>query len=107
MSVFKQLKWSVITLGCLILSTVAVHSQQLQAPSLPTGLPSASPSVPTTPMSPSANTSDDDGSDRTKEETTGNNASQSPNGVLTANQILMIEQSACGCGRVDIWMISI
>jgi protein involved in polysaccharide export with SLBB domain len=93
MSVFKQLKWSVITLGCLILSTVAVHSQQLQAPSLPTGLPSASPSVPTTPVSPNTNTSDDDGSDRTKEETTGNSASQSPNGVLTANQILMIVQS--------------
>ncbi|MBB5330902.1 protein involved in polysaccharide export with SLBB domain [Edaphobacter lichenicola] len=82
-----------ITLGCLILSTVAVHSQQLQAPSLPTGLPSASPSVPTTPVSPNTNTSDDDGSDRTKEETTGNSASQSPNGVLTANQILMIVQS--------------
>jgi protein involved in polysaccharide export with SLBB domain len=93
MSVFKQLKWSVITLGCLILSTVAVHSQQLQAPSLPTGLPSASPSVSTTPMSPNANTSDDDGGDRTKEETTGNSASQGPNGVLTANQILMIVQS--------------
>jgi protein involved in polysaccharide export with SLBB domain len=93
MSVFKQLKWSVITLGCLTLSTVAVHSQQLQAPNLPTGLPSASPSVPTTPVSPNANTSDDDGSDRTKEETTGNSASQSPNGVLTANQILMIVQS--------------
>ena len=93
MSVIKQLKWSVIALGCLVLSTAAVHPQQLQVPSLPTGLPSASPSTTTTPLSPDANTSDDGESDRTKEGTAGNSANQSPNSVLTASQILMIVQT--------------
>src|SRR6201996_9091117 len=93
MSGLEQLKWSVIALGCLMLSTVTVHSQQLEAPSLPTGLLSASPSSSTTPMPSGASASDDGESDRPKEEPAGNSVSQNPSAVLSASQILTILQS--------------
>jgi protein involved in polysaccharide export with SLBB domain len=95
MRIFEQFgKWScMIAVGCLVLSATSGHSQQLQAPSLPTGLPSASPSILTTPTPPNTNTSDDSASDHTKPETAGNNTNQSTSGVLTASQILNILQS--------------
>jgi protein involved in polysaccharide export with SLBB domain len=88
-------KWScAIAVGCLVLSAAAGHSQQqLQAPSLPTGLPSSSPSILTTATPSSTNSSDDSGNDRTKADATGNNANQSTSGVLTASQILIVLQS--------------
>jgi protein involved in polysaccharide export with SLBB domain len=82
-----------IAVGCLIVSVTAADSQQLQAPSLPTGLPSSSPSILTTTTPPGTNTPDDGGNDRTKTDTAGNNANQSTDGVLTASQILIVLQS--------------
>src|ERR1700761_3221537 len=81
----------VIAVSCLILAAPMGYSQQLQAPSLPTALPSALPSTSTT--MPSANTPDDSGPDRTKTDIAGTNTNQSTNGVLTASQILTILQS--------------
>jgi protein involved in polysaccharide export with SLBB domain len=86
-------RWScVIAAGCLLLATAGGYSQQLQAPGLPTGLPSALPSTSTTNMPLSANTSDDNGTDRTKADTTGINTNQIAGGVLNASQILTILQ---------------
>jgi protein involved in polysaccharide export with SLBB domain len=89
---FSQWSWA-IAVGCLVASAAIGHSQQLQAPSLPTGLPSSSPSIFTTATPPGTNTPDDSGNDRAKADTTGNNANQSTSGVLTASQILIILQS--------------
>jgi protein involved in polysaccharide export with SLBB domain len=95
MYVFEQFsKWGcAIAVGCLVLLATVGHSQQLQAPSLPTALPTSSPSVLTTAPPSSTNTSDDGGNERTKADTAGNSANQSTSDVLTASQILIILQS--------------
>ncbi|WP_433964677.1 SLBB domain-containing protein [Tunturiibacter gelidiferens] len=93
MSCFERCKRRglAIVVFCLISSTV-VRSQQLQVPSLPTGLPSASP-FPTSPSTSNSNSSDDDSTDRTKSGAGENTTSQGTSGVLTAGQILKILQS--------------
>jgi protein involved in polysaccharide export with SLBB domain len=80
-----------IVFCCLISSTI-VRSQQLQVPSLPTGLPSASP-FPTSPSTSNSNSSDDDSTDRTKSAAGVDTTSQGTSDVLTAGQILKILRS--------------
>ena len=87
----RNVKLSLATgLGCLLLSMAGV-AQQLQVPSLPTGLPSALPSapLPTSPSTTSAADDDKNGATSNKDE---NSASQSSTGVLTAAQIIAVVQ---------------
>jgi protein involved in polysaccharide export with SLBB domain len=87
----RNAKLSLVTgLGCLLLSLAGI-AQQLQVPSLPTGLPSALPSAPLPANSSTGSATEDD-----KNNTTGkmdeNSAGQSTNGVLTAAQIIAVLQ---------------
>jgi protein involved in polysaccharide export with SLBB domain len=79
-----------IGLSCLL--PVAMLSQQLQAPNLPTGLPSTSPSASISPNASTATSSDDDRADRAKINS-NSNESQSPNSILTTAQILNVVQT--------------
>ena len=76
-------------LGCLLLSVVGL-AQQLQTPTLPTGLPSALPSA-LLPATASTGTSADDGRNALK--TIVVSTSPNPNGILTGNQIIAIVQA--------------
>src|ERR1700748_2752168 len=85
--------WQVKTIGCYALalccltSSAVAHSQQLQVPSLPTGLPLAP--VPT--ISSSASSSEDENTERTKQSTGDTNTNA--NDILTAGQITSILRS--------------
>jgi protein involved in polysaccharide export with SLBB domain len=93
MSLFElcRRRWIAIFCCCLIQSTV-VYSQQLQVPTLPSGLPSGSPSMSTSPSVSSSSSGDDDSTDRAKLSTGGNSTNQGTNGALTTDQILKILQ---------------
>jgi len=67
-------------------------TQQLQAPSLPTGLPSTLPSTPS-PASASATASSEDDKANSKDSNSGGNVSPNSNGTLTASQIIAIVQA--------------
>ena len=81
-------------MGSLIylLLTAAGFAQQLQVPSLPTGLPSALPSSPSPGASPAvASTGDDKAA--AKNSNNEGSVSLNPNGTLTASQIIGIVQA--------------
>jgi protein involved in polysaccharide export with SLBB domain len=67
-------------------------AQQLQAPSLPTGLPSALPSTPS-PASSSATASAEDDKASAKDKNNGGSLNLNSNGTLTASQIITIVQA--------------
>lgn len=95
----KDLIWSQMTtklrvtvgLACLLFS-VAGFTQQLQTPTLPTGLPSALPSAPIPVTAQDASATADDKANSTGTNTNGT-ASQNTNGALTGGQILAILQA--------------
>jgi protein involved in polysaccharide export with SLBB domain len=76
----------------LVLSSCA-FGQQLQVPSLPSGLPSTTLSSPLSPNSSTTTSTDDDERDRAKSSSSENNPSQDPTAVLTAAQITTIIQT--------------
>jgi protein involved in polysaccharide export with SLBB domain len=67
-------------------------AQQLQAPSLPTGLPSTLPSTPSS-ASASATASTEDDKASARDRNNGGSGSLSSNGTLTASQIITIVQA--------------
>jgi protein involved in polysaccharide export with SLBB domain len=81
-----------VSLGCLFLSMVG-FAQQLQTPTLPTGLPSALPSAPLSPTTPTAASAEDDRSTGTKSNGNTIVSNQSSNGSLTAAQIISVLQA--------------
>lgn len=79
------------SLGCLLLSMVG-FAQQLQTPTLPTGLPSALPSAPLPSTTPTATSPDNDKSSSTNPNI-GISSNSNSNGTLTGNQIIAILQA--------------
>src|SRR6266550_4146303 len=79
------------SLVCLLLTAVG-FAQQLQTPSLPTGLPSALPSTPSSASAPTAASTEDDKANAKNGNNEGS-ASLNSNGTLTAGQIIAIVQS--------------
>ena len=80
-------------LGCFLLSVVG-FAQQLQTPTLPTGLPSALPSAPLPSTAPTATSPDNDKSSSTNPNIgTNSNSNSNSNGALTGNQIIAILQA--------------
>jgi protein involved in polysaccharide export with SLBB domain len=77
----------------LLLSSSCVFGQQLQVPSLPSGLPSTTSPSPLSPNSPTTSSTDDDERDRAKSSGSESNPSQDPTAVLTAAQITTIIQT--------------
>ena len=76
-----------------ILLSVVGLSQQLQAPTLPTSLPSALPSAPLPPTASATGAStEEDRTNKSSSDTTSI-TSQSSNGILTASQIIAIVQA--------------
>jgi protein involved in polysaccharide export with SLBB domain len=66
---------------------------QLQTPTLPTGLPSALPSAPLPPASPTAASADNDRTNGSKSSSGDTDPAQGSNGSLTASQIISILQA--------------
>jgi protein involved in polysaccharide export with SLBB domain len=79
------------SLVCLLLSAVG-FAQQLQTPTLPTGLPSALPSTPLPVTTPAATSTEDDKTNA-KNSNSGVDISQNSNGILSASQIIAIVQA--------------
>jgi protein involved in polysaccharide export with SLBB domain len=90
----KGLTTLVVTVGLLcLLSLKAGVAQQLQTPNLPTGLPSAIPSVPLSPTTPAGTAAEEDRTNGVRSNSSASGASQSLNGSLTASQIINIIQA--------------
>jgi protein involved in polysaccharide export with SLBB domain len=68
-------------------------AQQLQTPSLPSGLPSAVPPVPLSPTASPATTPEDDKANNAKSNNSSTGVSQPSNGTLTTSQIVTIIQA--------------
>ena len=83
---------AVVGLGCLLSLEPGV-AQQLQAPNLPTGLPSALPSVPLPSTAPAATSAEEDRTNGVRSNSSAPGASQNLNGSLTASQIINIIQA--------------
>lgn len=78
-----------MVLVCFLLS--AVGYAQVQNPNLPTGLPSALPSVPSATSAPVTRSSEDE--ETSAKASNGLGSSQNANGTLTASQIIAIVQA--------------
>jgi protein involved in polysaccharide export with SLBB domain len=87
----RRAKLSVMGSLIYLLLTAVGFAQQLQAPSLPTGLPSALPSSPSPGTSPAAASTGDDKA--AKNSNNEGSVSLNPNGTLTASQIIGIVQA--------------
>jgi protein involved in polysaccharide export with SLBB domain len=84
--------FAVMCLCCLYFLRLG-FAQQLQAPSLPTGLPSALPSAPLPSGTAAATSGDDDKTNSAKNNSSSVTSSQSSSGTLTASQIISILQA--------------
>jgi protein involved in polysaccharide export with SLBB domain len=88
----RRAKQSVTASLVYFLLTAVGVAQQLQVPSLPTGLPSTLPSTPSSAnASATASTEDDKTTSRSSND--GGSLSANPNGTLTARQIIAIVQA--------------
>jgi protein involved in polysaccharide export with SLBB domain len=81
-----------ITIYCLLCFGRG-FAQQLQTPSLPSGLPSAVAPVPLSPTPSPATTPEDDKANNAKSNNSSTGVSQSSNGTLTTSQIVTIIQA--------------
>jgi hypothetical protein len=88
----RRAKLSVTGSLIYLLLTAAGFAQQLQVPSLPTGLPSALPSSTSPGTSPAAASTGDDKA-AAKNSNNEGSVSLNPNGTLTASQIIGIVQA--------------
>jgi protein involved in polysaccharide export with SLBB domain len=88
----RRAKLSVMGSLVYLLLTVVGFAQQLQAPSLPTALPSALPSSPLSGSSPAAASTGDDKA-FSKSSNNEGSAGLNPTGTLTASQIISIVQA--------------
>jgi protein involved in polysaccharide export with SLBB domain len=79
------------SLICVFLTAVS-SAQQLQVPSLPSGLPAASTSAPLSATTPTATSTEDDRANA-KNSSNGASLSQNSNGTLTAAQIISVVQT--------------
>src|SRR5260370_10423325 len=75
-----------------LLLTVVGFAQQLQTPSLPTGLPSALPSASSSTSAPAGASTGDD-KDNARSSSNGGSVTPNSNGTLTAGQIVAIVQA--------------
>src|SRR5712672_1335420 len=88
----RRARLSVTTSLFYLLLTAVGGAQQLQVPSLPTGLPATSPST-SSPASVSATPSSEDDKTTAKSGNDGGSLTQNSNGTLTANQIIAVVQA--------------